>query len=649
MEQVAENRPELTGGQSNVVTALSLRPRNVSNDLLSANFLTADGRPNNWSGSFIMNPYYTANTLFNQDQTDRYIGLLEFEGDITDELRVIARASQDLVNTTQEIFNPLGAFDIAANGRYINTTSQSKVNNYDLILAYDKQISSRFSVSSNLGVNSVKTNFESTRATGETFLVPNFYSLRNFDSNAIEPSVAETQSHSVFGTLTFGLDQNLFLEVTGRNDWSSTLPRDNWSFFYPSVGVSYVLTDAFPSISNNVLSYVKLRGSLAETGNAPGPYQLANTYNISSAVWNGQRFSFFGDNEEGAGRGPLLRNSDLRPEISQTFEIGFDARFFKNRVSMNFTYYDVQTEDQILHLTLPSSSGAFRQVINAGLVANDGVELTLSVDVLEAGGFKWLTTVNYTSNENTVEELAEGIERNILTSEFNGTITVASEVGSSAQALFGSSFERNDQGALIYDADGLPVVGEVKQIGDAAPDALANWSNNFSYKQFSLGILLDARFGGDVFSFSEIGRHSGGNAVATLQGRDFYNGGNGILVPSGVEIQDGESLSSEVAARGVDPQTYFGRLATISENWVYDGSFIKLREISFSYAFPQSVLSKLNFTSMSLSYFGRNLAILHSNVDNFDPETGFNTSFGGVEYYGIPSARSHGFRLNITL
>ncbi len=653
INQGAENRPELTGGQSNVVNALSLRPRNISNALLEANSTTSSGTPNNWSGSFIMNPYYTKNNLFNKDQTDRYIGFLEFSGDITDDLRLLLRGSQDLISVDQEIFNPLGAFNIASNGRYINFTSQSKVNNYDIILTYNKSISDRFSLSANAGYNSVRTRFESVRAIGETFLIPNFYSLTNFDSNAIVPDASETLSHSVFGTLTFGLDQNLFLELTARNDWSSTLPRQNWSFFYPSVGLSYVLTDAL-SLESDALTYLKLRGSLAQTGNAPGAYQLANTYTISSALWNGSRFAFFGAQEEGAARGPLLRNPDLKAEISTTYEFGFDARFINNRIGMNFTFYNVQTKDQILNLTLPASSGAFSQAINAGLVTNKGIELTLTADIINTGDFNWTSTVNYTANKNKVEELAEGVNRNILVTQFNGIIAVASEVGSSAQALFGSSFERNDQGAIVYNEDGVPVIGETKQIGDAMPDALVNWSNNFSYKQFSISVLLDARIGGDIFSFSELGRHSSGTATPTLQGRDFFTGGTGIVVPEGAPIRgSGEendgTLNAEVVANGVNPQNYFGRLAEISENWVYDGSFVKLREISVGYNFSENLLSKLNITAMSLSYFGRNLAILHSNTPNFDPETGFNTNFGGVEFYGIPTAKSHGFRLNITL
>ena len=650
IDQEAENRPELTGGQSNIVRALSLRPRNISNSLLSANATLANGAPNNWAGSFITNPYYTVNTLLNQDQTDRYIGLLEFNADITEDLTAIARLSQDYITTDQEIFNPLGAFDIAANGRYVNTTSQSRTSNYDLIFSYNKVISSNFDISASVGFSRTRASFKSSRATGETFLIPNFFSLRNFVSTQILPGSAESASNAVFGSVTLGVNQYLFAEFSARNDWSSTLPINNASFFYPSAGLSVVLSDAIAGLKEqSTLSHLKVRGSIAQTGNAATPFSLINTYNTSSNLWNGQRFFFFGGSEEGAGLGPELKNPDLVPEISDTYEFGIDARFLNDRVSLSATYFNIRTSNQILNLTLPAASGAASQVINAGLITNKGVELSLSADIISTGDFSWTSTLNYTRNRNKVEELADGVDRNILVRQFNDIVQVAAEVGSSPQALYGSKFARDDSGNIIYDTDGLPMVSdEIGKIGDAAPDAFANWSNNFSYKQFSLGVLLDARFGGDLFSFSEIQRHTQGTAIETLQGREFYDNGQGIPVPDNAVIFEGGTLDPTVAQRGVDPQTYWGRLGSISENWVYDGSFVKLRELSIGYTFPSGIASKLKMSKLSLSYVGRNLAILHSNTKNFDPETGFNTSFSGVEYFGIPSARSHGFRLNMT-
>lgn len=648
IDQYAKNRSELTGGQSNIVRALSLRPRNISNSLLSDNRLNGDGTPNNWEGSFIMNPYYTVNTLLNEDQTDRYLTLLEFEADITKGLKAIARLSQDHISTSQQTYNPLGAFNIAGNGRFIDANSTSKFNNYDLIFTYNKELSDQFSLGANVGFSHTSSDFENIRSTGETFLIPNFFSLKNFDSQNSTPSASKSLSNSVFASVNIGFNEYLFAEFTGRNDWSSTLPIENASFFYPSVGLSFVVSDAIEGIKgNNTLSYLKLRGSYAQTGNATVPFSLLNTYNISSNQFNAQRFFFFGNNEEGAGVGPNLKNPNLVPEISNTSEFGLDARFLNNRISLSATYYSVETENQILSLSLPPTSGAASQVINAGLITNKGIEITLSADIIDQGDFKWSSSVNYSKNENIVKELALGVEKNNLVRQFNGVVQIASEVNSGARSLFGSKFTRNDTGEIVYGTDGLPIVDtEIGKIGDAAPDAFWNWNNTFSYKRFTLGFLLDARVGGDIFSFSEIQRHTQGTSINTLEGREFFTGGQGIPVPANAAV-DG-TLDPTAASRGVNPEAYWSRLGQIGENWVFDGSYVKLREVSIGYSFPVSTIQKLRLSNLSISYIGRNLAILHKNTDNFDPETGFNTSYSGVEYYGIPSARSHGFKLSAT-
>ncbi len=647
INQDATNRPELTGGQTNITRALSLRPRNISNSLLRDNFLEPDGTPNSWTGAFITNPYYTANTKLNEDETDRYLSLLELNFDVVKGLKAIARVSQDHIITSQQIFNPLGAFDIAANGRFIDTNSTSRTNNYDLIFTYNTNLNNALSLASTVGFSHSDVSFKSVQATGETFLIPNFFSLNNFESISVTPGAARNSSNSVFGSVTLGLNDYLFTEFTARNDWSSTLPIDDASFFYPSVGISFVATEAIPALQDNeVLTNLKLRGSYAQTGNATGAFQLINTFNVSSNLFNGQRFFFFGNAEEGAGAGPQLKNPNLVPEISNTLEFGIDAGFLSNRINLSATYYSIRTEDQILSLTLTPASGAANQIINAGLVTSKGLEFSLNADIIKNENFSWSTNINYTTNENVVEELAQGITRNPLFTDFNGRIIVAAEVGTSPQALFGSTFNRDDSGNIIFDADGLPEVGEVGKIGDAAPDAFLNWGNTFTYKQFSLGFLFDARFGGDIFSFSDIQRHTQGTAIETLQGREFFTGGQGIPLPDNAVVNG--TLNPGIAANGVNPQTYWGRVGQISENWVVDGSFIKLREISLGYSFPKKMIKSLGLSNLSLNYIGRNLAILHSNTDNFDPETGFNTSVSGLEFFGIPSASSHGLKVNMT-
>jgi hypothetical protein len=241
--------------------------------------------------------------------------------------------------------------------------------------------------------------------------------------------------------------------------------------------------------------------------------------------------------------------------------------------------------------------------------------------------------------------LSPEIDVQIRERQFNDVVQVGAKVGESLWTLFGSTYARDDNGSILYDSNGLPMVGAIDKIGSTNPDALANLRNTFTYENFSLSLLLDAKFGGDVFSFSDLSRATAGTDVVTLPGREYFTGGQGIPVPDNAVI-DG-TLDSEVASRGVNPQNYWGRLGQISEHWVQDASFIKLREVTLTYNFSSEVLDKLNISRLSLGYFGRNLAILHKNTDNFDPETGFNNSFSGVEFFGFPSTSSHGIKLNV--
>ncbi len=646
IKQNGTNRPELTDGQSNTVKALSLKPRNISNNLLAENYTKPNGSPNNWAGSFIMNPYYTTNTLLNEDEVNRFLGLVGIEADLYKGLKLSAKVSQDASFTNAFIYRRQGAFDLAPNGRLDEFNTVSKLNSYDLLLSYNTNLSENFNLGTTLGLNHIDNSFKSIVNTGETFVQENIFSFNNFASKNINPTLLRSRSNSIYATATLDYKGFAFLELTARNDWSSTLPIDNASFFYPSVGASIVLSEAFPNIiENSPLTFLKFRGGYAKTGNATEPYQLQNTYNISSSQYNNQLFYFFGVTEEGAGAGASLANPNLMAELSTNLEIGFDARFFNDKLRINTTYYNVDTENQILQLSLPPSGGANEQVINAGLVRNRGIELGISADIVKNENFTWTSDFNFSKNRSEIVELAPGIEVQVRERQFNDVVQVGAKVGESLWTLFGSTYERDTNGNVVYDSDGLPKVGAIDKIGSTNPDALANLRNTFNYKNFSLSVLLDAKFGGDVFSFSDLSRATAGTDAITLEGREFFTGGNGIMVPTGAVI-DG-TLNPTVAARGVNPQNYWGRLGQISERWVQDASFVKLREITLTYNFSNKVLEKLNLTRLSLGYFGRNLAILHKNTDNFDPETGFNNSFSGVEFFGFPSTSSHGFRLNL--
>ncbi|MBQ4822723.1 SusC/RagA family TonB-linked outer membrane protein [Aquimarina sp. MMG016] len=646
----AENRPDLTDGQANSVKNLAFRPRNISNALLRNNFINEDGAPNNWNGAFIQNPYYAALTKLNTDKKDRYLGLLKLDYNITDELLASLRISQDQSNANALVFQPDGAFNVRPNGGMIDLTSTTTINNYDFLLNFDKnEIISNVSLGLTAGLSQATDFFKLTRATGENILVPGLFAIDNFSNKNVTTDIAETKSNSVFGSFSLGYKNYAFLEVTGRNDWSSTLPIDNASFFYPSVGASFVATDAF-NTNSKILSYLKLRASYAKVGNATEPYRLRNTYNISSNTYNGQSFFFFGANipsaEEGAAPGIDLSNPDLEAELSTTYEFGIDARLFGNRMTLDATYYNNETENQILDLTLPPSYGAESRIINAGLVKNFGVEISLNAIPIESEKFSWNTSVNFSKNESEVVELAERVPTQVLARQFNDVVQLVASEGKPYGDLVGSTYERDEQGRIVYDTDGLPIVGDLGVIGNVTPDFLLGWQNTFKYKNLTLGVLLDSRFGGDIFSFSDISLATNGTDERTLQGREFFTGGQGILVPDNAVV-DG-TLPVEIQQRGVNPEAYWTRLGTISEAWVYDATFVKLREVSLTYNLNSSWLKGIGVKTLSLSYIGRNLAVLYKDTPNFDPENGFNTSFSGIEFFGFPSTTSHGFKMNVS-
>lgn len=641
----ADNRADITDGQANTVRALLLKPRNISNADLS-NYKKADGTPNNiGGGAFTMNPYYATNTHLNEDAKKRFTGLLSANYKITDNLDVTARYSQDQSNYNAKLYRPIGAFDIAPTGRMTVINQESVVSNYDLIMGYKKSLSEKIQLDATVGYSGVNNSTESTRIQANGHLDPNLFSINNYATKSASSQFFESKSQSLYGAVQFGINNNIFVEITGRNDWSSTLPKQNQSFFYPSIGTSFLLHDIF-DLQSDAINMLKLRASWAKTGNATQPYQTMAVYTVSSEPYNDLSLFFLGGAEDGAAGGVVIPNADLVAELSTEYEIGLDAKFFNNRLGVDFSYYNKETSDQILQISLPPSLGAESKVINAGLVSNKGFELGLSGTPFKTKDWNWDIFVNYTKNENRIEELVEGLPSVILARQFNDVIQLVATEGELYGDLVGSSFARNEAGQLQYDEDGLPIVGENKVIGNVTPDFLMGISNSITYKNFNLGFLIDIKSGGDVFSFTDRALATQGTGQSTLEGRAYYSGGNGILVPNDVEVT--APLKPVVASRGADPAVYNGRLGQISENWVTDGSFVKLRQLSLSYNLPAVWLQKWGIQKATIGYIGRNLAILHKNTENFDPEVGFNTAIQGIEFFDLPATSSHGLKLSVS-
>jgi hypothetical protein len=445
---------------------------------------------------------------------------------------------------------------------------------------------------------------------------------------------AEKEINGVYFAGQLGYKNILFVDFTGRNDWSSTLPSGSNSYFYPSVSASFVVSDAFEI---PFFSFAKIRAGIAQVGNDADVYQTESFF-VSKRIANNQADIVFPFNGAPSfALGDQLANADLKPEETTSWEIGTDMRFFQGRLNFDMTYYAGKTLNQLLGLTLPSSSGFNSQFVNAGEVKNNGIELSVSGSPIQtSSGFTWDMMVNFSKNKNEVVSLHPDVESLLLESHRAQT---EARAGRPYGEIYGTAWARNDDGDRLIGADGLPyrAAGGNQLIGNITPDFNMGISSEFSYKGISLSALLDWKQGGDVFALTEFFGGYSGVLAKTLEGRD------GTYVSEGV-IDNGDGTYSENTMQ-IDAETYWHNTFSAQEEGVYDASYVKLREVRLSYAFPKSLIDKTPFTSANFSLIGRNLAILHSNVDSIDPESSaYGSSNGqGFEVNGIPSVKSYGF------
>lgn len=479
--------------------------------------------------------------------------------------------------------------------------------------------------------------------------VPGLNAPGNAASNAPFKTFSERRIFGFFGDITLDYKNWLILNATGRNDWSSTLPDGNNSFFYPSVSLSFVFTDAF-KISNEILNFGKLRASWANVGNDTAPFLLDFNFNPDSGFFGqfgtGGTFPF--DGQLAFDSNGFITNPNLDPENQENYEIGLELGLFKNRINIDFTYFENFTQDQIIFLPTPQSSGFGSFLTNIGEISNKGIEIEVNAKVLQIKDFSWELSYNFSTIEFKVEDLGSigdnGGRFVLPDTEFNGLQVVAEE-GKSLQ-LFGPRFRRNTDanGEIIEDqiqvnANGLRQVGPAGNLGDIFPDFNMGLTTTFRWKGFTLSSTFDWREGGVMFS-NTVGqlRRSGLAAETAVNGRASF-------VDQGTFFADGTPNNVEVT-----PQQFWTNFsnASIAEGNVFDATFIKWRELSLSYSFPSKVLEKTFVKGLTLGVQARNLSIFNTSVPHVDPEAGLfgaasNTT--NIERGGVPSARSVGLNL----
>jgi outer membrane receptor protein involved in Fe transport len=462
--------------------------------------------------------------------------------------------------------------------------------------------------------------------------VPGIYNVSNA---AISPTLSnnysQRQTNSVYGSLSFTWDGWWTVEGTARNDWSSTLPRGNNSYFYPSVNTSVVLTDAIPSLSSNTLSYLKLRAAYAQVGNDAPPYQLASTYNgVSNKFGSLPQYSLNSN----------IANFDLKPELTNSFEVGAEVGFLDNRITLDASYYDKSTRNQIINLVVSSTGGFLTKSLNAGEIANHGFEALLTAIPVRTDNFQWTTSLNFARNRSEVVSLTPGLNTVVLASQ--RAATVEARVGEPYGALYGRTYKRDDATGELLLSNGLPQQGPTALLGNINPDWTGGWSNTLKYRRFTLGFLVDIRQGGETFSNTNMMCEQSGACSNTLLGREVDWNEPGIL-GKGLDEETGQPNDKLVTS-----EQWFQAKWLINEAYTYDLSYVKLRELRVGYDLPESIVGRLSATAANISLVGRNIWT-HKNIPNIDPEFAYSSGNAqGFEYMPIPQNRSIGINLQIT-
>lgn len=597
---------------------------------------------NNWG----QNPYWTAYQFIQDDWRDRFITSGSARYDLTDFLYLQGRAGMDWYTRREQDLVPQGT-GYQRGGSMSEREARVREINLEYMLGFDKTFG-KLSVNAFFGGNKMQRSFEQISANGNGFNVPFFHAINNAVQRNYGYAFNESGINSVFGSAELGYGGYLFLTGTVRNDWFSVLNPENNSVLYPSIGGSFVFSDAISGLPS-WLSFGKIRGSWAQVGNATvGPYSTSINYALLGASHLGRPMASFGF---ATGRGGTIPNPGLLPLTSTEFEVGLDLRFFQNRLGIDFTYYNQTTTDDILSATISTASGFTNTSVNLGELQNNGIELLITGSPIR-GDLTWDVSLNLAKNNNKVVALIEGNDELILEEPRTRTVFIKHIVDNPFGMITGWVQKTSPDGQLVYEENGAPVRSDAYEIiGNGVADWTGGFNNAFTYKNFDLSFLVDFKIGGDIYSGTNVRLTQWGQHQQTLQGRE----GQEPLTVSGVR-QTGTNAAGdptyEPFSKTLTPaeaQNYWGQLGErAQENFIYDASFAKLRQITLGYNLPRSLLSKTPFQSVSVSAVGRNLAILFRNTENVDPESTYSSSNSqGLDYFGMPAVRSYGFNLRV--
>ena len=642
----SEGRPAQGSNDVNILSSkINSLPRNVDINLVEKNWVDEFGNQISIDGDkAVNNPYWIINNNKFTNDLERMIGSATIDYKLAPWLTISDRVGTDFYNEyRRQIYKKgtLGQMD----GKFLIWNLYNRVFNNDLMATADFDLAPDLNVKIIAGHNTYETEWRRTTIEGIDLVLDELYRFGNTKSNVPDNFYSIKRLFGVYGDIGISYKSLLYVNITGRNDWSSTLPVENNSYFYPSVSSSFIFTELLPG--NDVLSFGKLRLSWANVGSDEDPYQLDFQYTAANEYY--VQFSLDGNYPHGgvAGvSGPrIYPTANLMPQNAATVEVGTDLRFFNNRIGVDFTYYNTLTTNQIISIDIPLSTGYFSKNVNVGAVRNTGYEADLHLAVLRGQELNWNVDVNFNQNKQVVEELSEGLTEYQLSSGWSG-LQVKAAPGEEF-GLYGTAWKRNDDGDIIINENtGLREILPNQRFGNIYPDWIMGINNSFNYKGINLNFLIDIRQGGVFYSGTVGGLRSTGLAIETLEGRE------GSFIDEGVlEVEEGTYVTNNVPVQSMED--FWAHYSAISntEGNVFDASYIKLREVRLSYSLPESLLNNSPISQVRVGVEGRNLMILKDNVPHVDPELNF---FGpkevgeGVEFNSIPSTRSIGVNVMLT-
>lgn len=622
-----KNRPETF--YTSTWSHLIRMPRNIRLQDLQ-NPIGLDGYVVNWHGddSEYRNPYgFIENGNGNELNRDRFQGQISVVGNITEWLKITGRIGLDRISDNTETYavhyskseNPKDLITIT------NTASEEL--NADLMLNFDKRFKD-FSLTANVGIATNYNKFKSLAGESGKAIIPNFPALSNGESKLAIQDFSSKRINSILGNATLGYKGYAFLDVTARNDWSSTLPSSNWSYFYPSVSLSGVLSDIFELPKEY---FLKVRGSIAQVGNDTAPYALYNVYTLTA----------LGNNTIGSSSNtyPL---ADLKPEKTVSWELGVDYRMFGNRLGVDFTYYKSTTTDQILSMTVPTSSGYTSKKINAGKMESKGVELMVTGSPIQTKDWRWDVTLNWGKNTTRNVELDQKNKRYVFPLTTNVRVgKVVIDEGGKFGDIVSTAYKKNADGRILIGDNGLPLIDtkSEKVIGNMMPDWTGSFGTTLAWKDIVFSALIDVRYGGQFLSMTDAYATGAGNSKRTLNGRDG-------MVVNGIVESTGLENTKQVTA-----QEYYATIAgtyPVGEEFLHDATYVKLRELSIGYTLPKMWFKNTPINNVKVSVVGRDLFNIYKAAPvNAEFAQNSQDVFQAFELAALPSTRTIGFSLNV--